>query len=869
MAPGLDLPTGTVTFLFTDIEGSTRLLQELGAGYREVQDQHSEIVRKAIAEGEGVEIRTEGDSFFAVFPSAGGALRAAVAAQRGMAAHPWSNGSPLRVRMGMHTGEGVLGGDDYLGIDVNRAARIAAAGHGGQILVSDATRALVEHALPDGALLRDLGKHRLKDIAHPEHLHDVVIEGLLGEFPPLRTSDVPWNVPSDRSRFIGRGAEIRAVVDLLSRSRLVTLTGSGGSGKTRLATRVAAEMRDAFADGVVFVDLAPLSDPALIPSSIAGATGVREEIERPLAETLRRELRPLEMLLLLDNVEQVVEGADVLAGLLDDAPGLRVLATSRVPLRLRGEQEFAVPPLEIPDGTTSPERLQEVEAVALFCVRAREVESAFALTEDNARAVAELCSRLDGLPLAIELAASRVRVLSPAAILERLGERLHLLGGGPRDAPSRHQTLSEAIRWSEELLDDSARRMLRRLAVFAGGWTLAAADAVTNPDLELGDDTVDLLEICMEHGLIRRDGHRYRMLQTVRAYASERLGEERALIERRHAAFFAERVEAAERGGFAGDALAELGTDHDNLRAALGWARHHDLGLGLRMGAAAWRFWHLRGHLAEGRATLEELLAAPGVDASDLRGEKAAALVGFAGIVYWQNDFSTAGRAYDEAVKLARAAGADAPLGDALYGLGFLARIEEDRVRAARFLAEASRVFDRLGDTRRIAAGTMARAMGLVDEGDLDAAAAEARRALEMFVELGDLLGAQTCAGTLAQIHFEKGERDVATRMWLISLDHGERIGDDTGMAVALWALAVEAGHRGDYETALLLAGAGQALTEAIGGRAPAELVVREDVRRDAEHALGPESAERLWERGKILDRDAALMLAREKLAEA
>jgi class 3 adenylate cyclase len=440
------LPTGTVTFLFTDIEGSTRLLQRLGPDrYQRLQDDHAEILRKAIAAGDGTQVRTEGDAFVVVFPTPGGALRAAVDAQRDLAR------TDVRVRMGLHTGEGRLGGDDYVGIDVNRAARIAAAGHGGQVLLSDATRSLVEHHVPDGVTVRDLGDHRLKDIDHAEHLFDLIIEGTPSDFPPPRTLDArPNNLPLQLTSFIGRETEIAETVRLVGEHRLVTLTGPGGTGKTRLALAVATEVLPSFSDGAFFVDLSPLTDPRTVPSTVVRALGAKEDPGRPPLDMLSDHLAEMELLLIPDNVEHLLEAAPLLEQLLAAAPRLRVLATSRTPLGLYGEQELLVPPLAIPDPRHPPELhvLSRYEAVALFVERAREARHDFDLTSENAPAVAEICARLDGLPLAIELAASRIKVLSPHAILSRLGQGLDLLATGARNLPERQRTLRRAIEWS-------------------------------------------------------------------------------------------------------------------------------------------------------------------------------------------------------------------------------------------------------------------------------------------------------------------------------------------------------------------------------------------------------------------------------------
>jgi non-specific serine/threonine protein kinase len=600
------------------------------------------------------------------------------------------------------------------------------------------------------------------------------------------------------------------------------------------------------------------------------AAHVREEGGTPIETTLGRAFQERAALLLLDNFEHVADAASVVGALLDAAPRLRVLVTSRVRLRLTGEQEVAVPPFEVEVSRDLAE-LERNDAVALFVLRARQVDPSFQLSEANAVSIAQLCARLDGLPLAIELAASRVRALPPEAILERLGKRLDLLRGGPRDAPARHGTLSEAIRWSDELLDPAASRLLRRLSVFAGGWTVDAADAVANLDLELGDDSVDLLEALMEHGLIRRDGARLRMLETVRTYAAERLDgdEDAGRIRERHAAFFLGVAERAERHTVDPGTLAEVGAEHDNMRAALRWLRDHDVGLGLRLGAALWRFWHLRGHLAEGRATLEDLLATEAASAAGLHRERAAALVALASVVYWQNDYRDARRAYEEAIGLAEAIGADEELGDALFGLAFVTRIEGDVRRALEVHTRARALFERLGDARRLAGATMAHGMVLADLDDLDEAERSIEEACRLFEELGDRLGASTALGALGQIVRRKGDAPRAAELYLRSADAGLEIDDESGIGVSLQALATMAGGRGDHETAVLLWSAGDALTHVGGARAPAELLDLVDPRPAAELAIGKEETERLWREGSALRGDQVIRLARERFGEA
>lgn len=869
----MELPTGTVTFLFTDIEGSTRLLQDLGPDYGTVQDVHMRLMRAAIAGGHGTEIRTEGDAFFAVFPTAGGAVQAAVAAQRALHAHRWPHGEPLRVRMGMHTGEGRRGGDDYLGIDVNRAARIAAAGHGGQVLLSAATRSLVEHGLPDGVSLRDVGQHRLKDLTHPEHVFDLVIDGLPSEFPPLKTLEVPTNLPAPLTSFVGREREVRRVTELLDRSRLVTLTGPGGTGKTRLAVEAASHLPERFPDGVFFVDLSPIRDPRLVPDTIASALRFRQESSgRPVLEILTDHLRDRAVLLVLDNFEQVLDGAETVATILGTVPRVRALVTSRAPLGLSGEQELPIPPLELPDPGADPAVLGRSAAVALFLERAGATDPAFSLTEETIPIVAEICARLDGLPLAIELAASRIRVLPPRSLLEQLDRRLPLLVGGPRDAPGRQRTLRAAIGWSYELLEEPARAVFRRLSVFPGGWTLEAARDVANPEGEFGD-AIDLLEVLLQHSLVQRPPNhaegRGRMLETIREFGLERLREsgEAQEVRQRHARRFLELSEEAE-GHLTGPDqrrwLDVLTREHDNVRDALAWAIEGDWGeTALRLGAALWRFWYARGHLEEARRWIGAALNLP---SSEERSKlRARCLSALGGIAYWQNDFATAAAAYQEALEIHRELGDRPATVQALFDLGTARAVMGDPQAAESLLQESLGTARELGDQRGEAWALWGLGAVRMFGGDLDSSRIHVEESVRVFEEVGDdTWGLGNAIAFLGGLATQRGDPIEARNRILLALKVWDEQGNALVMAGQLRFLAMVANDLGQPERAVRLAGAAEAWRQKVGGQVPAAFFPFTDPRETATKVLDEASAERAWADGLAMNLEEALAYAQE-----
>jgi predicted ATPase/GrpB-like predicted nucleotidyltransferase (UPF0157 family) len=769
---GRQLPSGTVTFLFTDVEGSTKLLHALGAeAYADVLADHRRLLRQAFARHAGVEVDTQGDAFFIAFPAAPGALAAAAEAREALRA------GPIKVRMGLHTGTPVLTEEGYVGTDVHRAARIAAAGHGGQILISSATAELIERAE-----LRDLGEHRLKDLTAPERIFQLGAD----EHPPLKTLH-QTNLPVPATPFLGREAEVAQLSAFLTSAdvRLVTLTGPGGIGKTRLALQATASAADAFPGGVWWVPLAPLRDPALVLPSTAAVLGASGDLADHIADT--------RLLLLLDNFEHLVAAAGELSPLLAACPNLTLLVTSREPLHLAGEREYAVDPLTPP------------EAVELFLTRAMAVNRDFVADGE----VAAICERLDRLPLAIELAAARVKVLSPATLLARLEQRLPLLAGGARDLPERQRTLRATIEWSHELLTPDEQRLFARLAVFRGGATLDAAELVASADL-------DTLQSLVDKSLIRvRDSNRFWMLGTIREFAIERLeasgeGDE---VRRRHADHSLALAEEAEAnlGGDPSPGLRQLDPEHDNMRAALD--RLEAAGeseLFLRLATALAEYWALRGHLAEGERRLATALRAY-AEPTALR---ARALVAYGSFV---DDPDLGRRLAEEAISIYRALGDDRGLAHARYALAN-ALATAGRWAAARELMQKSvQAFERLDEpfelvrARRGLAwmheelGDLARFVELTEENLVQARALGIRR-----IEARSL-------GALGMYALADGRLAEARDMFVESYRIDHELGNVVFITVDLARFAALCAAEGRHEVAARLLGRSRALREEIG----------------------------------------------------
>jgi len=897
------LPTGTVTFFLTDIEGSTVLWEQDPEAMRAALRRHDALFERAVGDRGGVHIgaRGEGDSRFALFPSAAASVLAALELQRAFVCEPWPTRHPVKVRVGIHTGEVELLDGDYYGPAVNRCARIRGIGHGGQTLLSEATESLVRDTLPDGATLTDLGVHRLRGLTQPERVFQLGSADLPAAFPPLASADIRrHNLPTHRSPLIGREREIAEVRALLLRPDvgLVTLIGPGGTGKTRLATQVAVELASQLEDGSCFVALAPIRDPDLVAPTIGHELGVAMDGGRPPLETLTEHLRDRELLLVLDNLEQVVEAGPRLVELLTASKRLRLLVTSRVALRVSGEHEYDVPSLTLPPRAPSPAAadavvaLSQYEAIQLFVARAQAVRTDFTLTNANAREIAEICHRLDGLPLAIELAAARARLLPPSAMLARLAgptgaPSLSLLTGGPRDQPARLQALRNTIAWSYDLLEPDEQALFRRLAIFVGGCTLDAVEEVARAvgvggpmggmiegrvdgrtahlsPLTPHPSPLDLVDSLLSKSLLRHvdgaDGEpRYTMLETIREFGLESLAltGELSALRRWHAEHFLALAETAEplmRGPEQARWLNRLEAEQDNLRAALEWSLtpDGDPQLALRLsGALAW-FWYNRSHVEEARRWLAQALR----QADDSSLARIKALAGAGRLAHIQHDSTHAGSLLHEALALAH------DLNDrwwAAWVLHLLGRVSyfEGDAGTARLLGYRSLEIARAIQDEWLEAWAL-HLLGLAAH--IEADHAQARRFYEESLASRRRIDFREGAGTiltlLGLIDFTEGDY-AATRSYLresLRLYRGLDAGWLMGNLVAQFlALAVAVGQA---DRAARLWGALSAMSEAVSIRPipliqavldPSLEAARQalgDVRFDAEQLVGRRMSE-------------------------
>ncbi|HTI46643.1 MAG TPA: tetratricopeptide repeat protein [Casimicrobiaceae bacterium] len=809
------LPTGTVTFLFTDIEGSTRLWERSPAAMKAALGRHDTLVRHAIEAHGGHVFKTIGDAFCAAFAAAGDAVAAALAAQQALLCEPWPDGATINARMVVHTGSADAQAGDYFGPTLNRTARLLAVGNGRQVLLSAASVAAAGGALPDGASLQDRGTHRLKDLGEPERLFQLCHATLPSALAPLRSlSAHPNNLPLQTTSFVGRDRELAQVKSMLARSRLVTLTGAGGCGKTRLALQVAAEVLELFPDGAWLAELAALSEPQLVAHAVAAASGASERAGHAILDSLVEHVAHRRMLLVVDNAEHVIDACALLVdGLLRRCPNVVVLVTSRQPLQIAGEATLRVPSMRAPDERRdiTADAVSRYESARLFVERAQAHQPAFALTDRNAAALASLCRRLDGIPLAIELAAARVRSMSLEEVSRRLDQRFALLTGGSRAALPRQQTLRALIDWSYNLLTADEQELFCRLAVFSGGHTLEAAENVCSDDRIEAWRVVDLLGALVDKSLVvpeeRMGATRYRKLETVREYVRDRLLErsDGASWRQRHFEYFRALAERAEPELIGADQQAwfdRLDLEHDNLRVALAWCAQDDGNPadGVALANTLWRFWYTRGHAAEGRRWFTRLVDVAPREPPSLDRAKALTCLGM--FAHQQGDYPFAVERYEEGLAMRRALGDRRGIASSLNNLGVAAQERGDLPRARLLYEEALALMRELGDRHAVA--SVLSNLGSVTANARDYAAARAyhEESLGIRRELRDLKGVAQSLGNLGSVLSSLGEYATARGYHEEAVAMLRELGDSHGLASPLNNLAALIADQADFAAA-------------------------------------------------------------------
>jgi predicted ATPase/class 3 adenylate cyclase len=870
--------SAVTTYLFTDIEGSTRLWETEPDKMRPALARHDAIVRTCVESNRGTVVKTSGDGVHAVFADPLDAVRATLELQRTIAGLKATEGVALQVRCGMHAGVDERRDNDFFGSGVNRAARIMSVAHGGQVLLSQAVAALVTDRLPDGVSLRDLGSVRLRNLASPERVYQVVDPRLRQDFPALRSLEArPNNLPQQVTSFVGRERELADISSQLSNTRLLTLFGAGGIGKTRLSLQVAAEVVDDYPDGIWFVDLAPITDARLVPQAAASVLSVREEVGRPVVEALVKFVSDRKLLLILDNCEHLLDAcAELAARLLQSGPHLRILASSRQPLHVAGETTYHVPSLSVPEPqrTVTTQALAQYEAVRLFVDRACAVQPLFQISETNLGTVADICRRLDGIPFAIELAAARVRALSVNEIAARLNDRFRLLTGGDRTALPRQQTLQALIDWSYDLLTEHERALLRKLAVFAGGWTLEAAEAVGADETVRKTDLLDLLTNLIEKSLVisDADGSRYRLLETVRQYAQERLNEtnERDPTCKRHLQFYLTLAEQARPelvGPNQGAWLKRLDLERENFLAANAWCDIAEDGalLGLKLTHAVKRYWLNRGLLGLGYRVSVEALARAGAQARDA--VRCQTLFDAGQLGSAMGRYREAFKHLEECLSIAREHGNKIMVAAVLQPLGLASLGLGDAVTARERFEEAYALAQDLGDKRQVAAALNALAQLDRLQGELDTAEPRYENVLKLAREVGDRESTAVALLNLAMISIARGSDSSARKILLEVLAIADESGFKPAGQSVLEVCAGLAAVSKEWKRAAGFFGAAEAQISETGlRRDPADEAFLAPLIATTMEVLGPEPYVTAEAAGRSLSYEAALLDAHEWL---
>ncbi len=880
----MPLPNGTVTFLFTDIQGSTRLWEQHPEAMRAALARHDALMRQAIEAYDGHVFKTVGDAFCAAFHTASDALQSVLSAQQALTSESWPDTVIIKVRMALHTGAVENRNGDYFGQPLNRIARLLSTGYGQQILLSQVTCDLVRDTLPLLTSLQDLGEHRLKDLARPEHVFQLHHPDLPGEFPPLKSLDnvaMPNNLPQQVTSFIGREKELASLQEALARSRLLTLTGAGGSGKSRLALQAAADLLETYPDGVWLVELAPLADPLLVAQTVANALGIKEEKDKPILITLAENLKDKKLLLLLDNCEHVLDTSAKLAdNLIRSCPLVQILATSREGLGIAGETTYRVPSLSLPDPkrTQTAESLSQFESVQLFIARALQTQPHFVVTNQNAPALASICFRLDGIPLAIELAAARARSLSVEDIDSKLDQRFRLLTGGSRTALPRQQTLRSLIDWSYDLLNDAEKALLCRLSVFAGGWTLNAAEQACSGGAVEEWEALDFLTSLCDKSLVVAEPSgtttRYRLLETVRQYARDRLLEsgDGAVYRDKHLAFFlgsAEEMEPQIDSPRMKEILDRFEAELDNLRAALEWSSdsptHAESGLRLILGMS--NFLARRYYVKEAQGRLSRALEASEGVSPSLRAKGLQYLGEYAMYV---PDFVTARRLLEESLAIRQALGDRLGIARSLNELGRLALRQKDYGLARQHCEASLVIFRELGDRSGIA--TALNGLGVIagEQGDPAASRLYYEECSKIAHAQDDPFGIYLALYNLGCLHFDAKEYHTAGVMWreclaivvqhtmtgsilwmLIALAELFAVTDSPLDAARIWGHLEREGEETDGEIALRF-------RVALAAEVPA-----------ARAALGDDAAfDAAWQEGRSLSVEQAVALAQRETTQ-